>query len=244
LKKIEISRYSFSKNKKINLKLEFIKKIQINSIKFSYDDKKDSCLDNLNLNIHTNSIIGITGKSGSGKSTLIDIIMGLKYPNSGIVKINNHNLLDINDSWRKTIGYVQQDVFLLDDSIRSNIAFGVEEKKINKKIIINLIKKTQLESFIKSLPDGIDTKVGERGARISGGQKQRIAIARALYHSPKILILDEATNGIDYDSEILILKLLRKIKKNMIIIFVSHRRNVLKFCDVVYQLKNKKIYKL
>jgi ABC-type bacteriocin/lantibiotic exporter with double-glycine peptidase domain len=244
LKKIEISRYSFSKNKKINLKLEFIKKIQINSIKFSYDDKKDSCLDNLNLNIHINSIIGITGKSGSGKSTLIDIIMGLKSPNSGIVKINNHNVLDINDSWRKTIGYVQQDVFLLDDSIRSNIAFGVEEKKINKKIIINLIKKTQLESFIKSLPDGIDTKVGERGARISGGQKQRIAIARALYHSPKILILDEATNGIDYDSEILILKLLRKIKKNMIIIFVSHRRNVLKFCDVVYQLKNKKVYKL
>jgi ABC-type bacteriocin/lantibiotic exporter with double-glycine peptidase domain len=170
--------------------------------------------------------------------------MGLKLPNSGFVKINNHNLLDLNDSWRKIIGYVQQDVFLLDDSIRSNIAFGVEEKKINKKIIFNLIQKTQLESFIKSLPDGIDTKVGERGARISGGQKQRIAIARALYHEPKILILDEATNGIDYDSEILILKLLKKIKKNMIIIFVSHRRNVLKFCDIVYQLKDKKLYKL
>ena len=244
LKKIEINSYSFSKNKKINLKLENIKKIEINNIKFSYDDKKKTCLDNLNLNIYTNSIIGITGKSGSGKSTLIDIIMGLKLPNSGFVKINNHNLLDLNDSWRKIIGYVQQDVFLLDDSIRSNIAFGVEEKKINKKIIFNLIQKTQLESFIKSLPDGINTKVGERGARISGGQKQRIAIARALYHSPKILILDEATNGIDYDSEILILKLLKKIKKNMIIIFVSHRRNVLKFCDVVYQLKNKKVYKL
>jgi ABC-type bacteriocin/lantibiotic exporter with double-glycine peptidase domain len=243
-KKIEVNSYSFSKNRKINLKLENIKKIEINNIKFSYDDKKKTCLDNLNLNIYTNSIIGITGKSGSGKSTLIDIIMGLKLPNSGFVKINNHNLLDLNESWRKIIGYVQQDVFLLDDSIRSNIAFGVEEKRINKKIIFNLIKKTQLESFIKSLPDGIDTKVGERGARISGGQKQRIAIARALYHSPKILILDEATNGIDYDSEILILKLLRKIKKNMIIIFVSHRRNVLKFCDVVYQLKNKKVYKL
>jgi ABC-type branched-subunit amino acid transport system ATPase component len=244
LKKIQTNRYSVSKNKKVNLKLEVIRKIQINNIKFSYDDKKESCLDNLNLNIHTNCIIGITGKSGSGKSTLIDIIIGLKSPNSGIVKINNHNLLDINDSWRKTIGYVQQDVFLLDDSIRSNIAFGVEEKKINKKIIFSLIQKTQLESFIKSLPDGIDTKVGERGARISGGQKQRIAIARALYHEPKILILDEATNGIDYDSEILILKLLKKIKKNMIIIFVSHRRNVLKFCDIVYQLKDKKLYKL
>ena len=244
LKKIEVNSYSFSKNRKINLKLENIKKIEINNIKFSYDDKKKTCLDNLNLNIYTNSIIGITGKSGSGKSTLIDIIMGLKLPNSGFVKINNHNLLDLNESWRKIIGYVQQDVFLLDDSIRSNIAFGVEEKKINKKIIFNLIQKTQLESFIKSLPDGINTKVGERGARISGGQKQRIAIARALYHSPKILILDEATNGIDYDSEILILKLLKKIKKNMIIIFVSHRRNVLKFCDVVYQLKNKKVYKL
>jgi ABC-type bacteriocin/lantibiotic exporter with double-glycine peptidase domain len=142
------------------------------------------------------------------------------------------------------IGYVQQDVFLLDDSIQSNIAFGVQENLINKKKIFDLIKKTELQNFIKSLPDGIDTKVGERGARISGGQKQRIAIARALYSSPKMLILDEATNGIDYDSEILILELLKKIKKNMIIIFVSHKRNVLKFCDVVYELKNKKIYKL
>jgi ABC-type bacteriocin/lantibiotic exporter with double-glycine peptidase domain len=244
LKKFETNSYSLSKNKKINLKLEIIKKIVINNVKFSYDDKKSACLENINLNICTNSIIGITGRSGSGKSTLIDIIMGLKYPNSGFVKINNINLLDVNDSWRKTIGYVQQDVFLLDESIKSNIAFGVEEKKVNKKKVFELIRKTQLESFIKTLPDGIDTKVGERGARISGGQKQRIAIARALYNSPKILILDEATNGIDYDSEILILKLIRKIKKNMIIIFVSHKKNVLKFCDVVYQLKNKKLSKL
>jgi ATP-binding cassette, subfamily B, bacterial PglK len=244
LKKFETNSYSLSKNKKINLKLEIIKKIVINNVKFSYDDKKSACLENINLNINTNSIIGITGRSGSGKSTLIDIIMGLKYPNSGFVKINNINLLDVNDSWRKTIGYVQQDVFLLDESIKSNIAFGVEEKKVNKKKVFELIRKTQLESFIKTLPDGIDTKVGERGARISGGQKQRIAIARALYNSPKILILDEATNGIDYDSEILILKLIRKIKKNMIIIFVSHKKNVLKFCDVVYQLKNKKLSKL
>jgi ABC-type multidrug transport system fused ATPase/permease subunit len=244
LKKVEKNLYSSSKNKKINLKLEIIKKIEINNVKFSYDDKKSPCLENLNLNIQTNSLIGITGKSGSGKSTLIDIIMGLKYPNSGSVKINNYNLLDVNDSWRKAVGYVQQDVFLLDDSIQSNIAFGVEEKKVNKKKILDLIRKTQLEGFIKTLPDGIDTKVGERGARISGGQKQRIAIARSLYNSPKILILDEATNGIDYDSEILILKLLRKIKKNMIIISVSHKKNVLKFCDAVYQLKNKKVYKL
>ena len=244
LKKFETNSYSLLKNKKINLKLEIIKKIDINNVKFSYDDKKSTCLENINLNIHTNSIIGITGRSGSGKSTLIDIIMGLKYANSGSVKINNINLLDVNDSWRKTIGYVQQDVFLLDESIQSNIAFGVEEKKVNKKKVFELIQKMQLESFIKTLPDGIDTKVGERGARISGGQKQRIAIARALYNSPKILILDEATNGIDYDSEILILKLLRKIKKNMIIIFVSHKKNVLKFCDAVYQLKNKKLYKL
>jgi ABC-type multidrug transport system fused ATPase/permease subunit len=244
LKKVEKNLYSSSKNKKINLKLEIIKKIEINNVKFSYDDKKSPCLENLNLNIQTNSLIGITGKSGSGKSTLIDIIMGLKYPNSGSVKINNYNLLDVNDSWRKAVGYVQQDVFLLDDSIQSNIAFGVEEKKVNKKKILDLIRKTQLEGFIKTLPDGIDTKVGERGARISGGQKQRIAIARSLYNSPKILILDEATNGIDYDSEILILKLLKKIKKNMIIIFVSHKKNVLKFCDAVYQLKNKKVYKL
>jgi ABC-type bacteriocin/lantibiotic exporter with double-glycine peptidase domain len=244
LKKIEVSRYNLIINKKINPQINIIKNIEINNLRFSYDNKKDFCLDNLNLKIHNNSLIGITGKSGSGKSTLIDIIMGLKFPNSGLIKINNYNLQDINDNWRRMIGYVQQDVFLLDDSIQSNIAFGVQENLINKKKIFDLIKKTELQNFIKSLPDGIDTKVGERGARISGGQKQRIAIARALYSSPKMLILDEATNGIDYDSEILILELLKKIKKNMIIIFVSHKRNVLKFCDVVYELKNKKIYKL
>jgi len=244
LKKIEANRYNEIINKKIKPKINIIKKIEIKNLKFSYDNKKDYCLDSLNLNIYNNSLIGITGKSGSGKSTLIDIIMGLKFPNAGFVKINNYDLLDINSNWRRMIGYVQQDVFLLDDSIKFNIAFGVQEKNINKKKIFDLIKKTQLESFITSLPEGIDTKVGERGARISGGQKQRIAIARALYSSPKILILDEATNGIDYDSEILILKLLKKIKKDMIIIFVSHKKNVLKFCDVVYELKNRKVYKL
>jgi ABC-type bacteriocin/lantibiotic exporter with double-glycine peptidase domain len=244
LKKIEANRYNEIINKKIKPKINIIKKIEIKNLKFSYDNKKDYCLDSLNLNIYNNSLIGITGKSGSGKSTLIDIIMGLKFPNAGFVKINNYDLLDINSNWRRMIGYVQQDVFLLDDSIKLNIAFGVQEKNINKKKIFDLIKKTQLESFITSLPEGIDTKVGERGARISGGQKQRIAIARALYSSPKILILDEATNGIDYDSEILILKLLKKIKKDMIIIFVSHKKNVLKFCDVVYELKNRKVYKL
>ena len=244
LKKIEENRYNAKINKKKNPKINIIKKIEINNLSFTYDNKKDYCLDALDLNIYNNSLIGITGKSGSGKSTLIDIIMGLKIPSAGFVKINNYDLLDINSNWRRMIGYVQQDVFLLDDTIKSNIAFGVQENNINKKKIFDLIKKTQLENFIKSLPEGIDTRVGERGARISGGQKQRIAIARALYSSPKILILDEATNGIDYDSEILILKLLKKIKKDIIIIFISHKKNVLKFCDVVYQLKNKKVYKL
>jgi ABC-type bacteriocin/lantibiotic exporter with double-glycine peptidase domain len=244
IKKIEANRYNEIINIKIKRKINIIKKIEIKNLKFSYDNKKNYCLDSLNLNIYNNSLIGITGKSGSGKSTLIDIIMGLKLPNDGFVKINNYDLLDISGNWRRMIGYVQQDVFLLDDSIKSNIAFGVQENYINKKKISHLIKKTQLENFITSLPEGIDTKVGERGARISGGQKQRIAIARALYSSPKILILDEATNGIDYDSEILILKLLKKIKKDMIIIFVTHKKNVLKFCDVVYELKNRKVYKL
>jgi ABC-type bacteriocin/lantibiotic exporter with double-glycine peptidase domain len=243
IKKIEANRYNEIINIKIKRKINIIKKIEIKNLKFSYDNKKNYCLDSLNLNIYNNSLIGITGKSGSGKSTLIDIIMGLKLPNDGFVKINNYDLLDISGNWRRMIGYVQQDVFLLDDSIKSNIAFGVQENYINKKKISHLIKKTQLENFITSLPEGIDTKVGERGARISGGQKQRIAIARALYSSPKILILDEATNGIDYDSEILILKLLKKIKKDMIIIFVTHKKNVLKFCDVVYELKNRKVYK-
>ena len=133
LKKIEANRYHEIINKKINTKINILEKIEIKNLRFSYDSKKDYCLDSVNLKIYNNSLIGITGKSGSGKSTLIDIIMGLKLPNTGFIKINNYDLLDISGNWRRMIGYVQQDVFLLDDSIKSNIAFGVQENHINKK---------------------------------------------------------------------------------------------------------------
>ena len=217
--------------------------INLKNINFSYPKSKDNCLEDLNWKISGNSLTGICGRSGAGKTTLIDIIMGLKTPTKGYVKVGDHFLEKIKFNWYSLIGYVQQDVFMLDDSIKNNIAFGVPRNEINLKLIDKVIEDVDLKGFIKSLPKGINTSIGERASRISGGQKQRIAIARALYRNPRVLILDEATNGLDLKNEKEIMNLLQKLKKKVMIIFISHKVSILKNCDNVYLLKNKKIYK-
>lgn len=226
-----------------NLKIPKYITIDIRNIDFSYPKSKLNCLENLNWKISGNSLTGVCGKSGAGKTTLIDILMGLKTPTKGHVKVNNYFLEKIKSNWYSLIGYVQQDVFMLDDTIKNNIAFGVPKSEINVKLVNKVIEDVDLKEFVKSLPSGIDTNIGERASRISGGQKQRIAIARALYRNPRILILDEATNGLDLKNEKEIMNLLQKLKKKVMIIFISHKLSILKNCDNVYLLKNKKIYK-
>ena len=207
------------------------------NIDYAYEKKV--IFTNLNFQINKNSIFGILGQSGSGKSTLINIILGLLTPDKGKILVNN---LDINNNlpqWQKGIGYVSQDIFLLDSTLKENIAFGEKIEKINHENLSIAIKNANLTSFVENLSDGIDTNIGERGSKISGGQMQRIAIARELYRNPSVLILDEATTGLDYENEKKIFDSIKQLKNKMTIIIVSHNKKTIEICDNLLDLNNK-----
>ncbi len=192
-----ISNSKLIKNKKI----EFKNNIQIKNLFFSYDKSEKIIINNISLDINFGEAIGIIGPSGSGKSTLIDLIIGLNIPQSGSIEIDGINIKENINSWYSNIGYIPQNIFLLDGSIKSNIAFGVKNENIDQKKLNLAIEKSNLKSFIESLEDGVDTLIGELGNKISGGQKQRLGIARALYTDAKLLILDESTSSLDNQSE-------------------------------------------
>ncbi len=223
-----------NKNKNIEDKEIFKDKIEIKNVSFSYDDKK--ILNDLNLEIKKNSIIGLVGESGSGKSTLVDILIGLHEFEYGKILVDNIDISKLGRSWQNIIGYVPQNLYLLDDSLKKNIALGVDDNLIDNEKIINCIKLSQLDQFIfNDLRDGLETNIGERGIRLSGGQKQRIGIARALYKNPEILVFDEATSALDFETEKKILDTIYSIKDKTIVI-VSHRLSTLKICDNIYKL--------
>ncbi|MDC3204495.1 ABC transporter ATP-binding protein/permease [Pelagibacteraceae bacterium] len=215
----------------------------VKNISFKYENTPDLVLNNLSLNIPYGDFVGIVGKTGAGKTTFIDIILGLLNNSSGEISVGN---VIINDhektvQWQKSLGYASQHIFLCDDTIKSNIAFGLPESEISDARINDCIKISQLSEMIRNLPSGINTKIGERGVRLSGGQRQRIGIARALYHNPNFLILDEATSALDFETENKIIESLIKFKSKKTIIFISHRKNSLKDCDKVYSLSDTKI---
>jgi ABC-type multidrug transport system fused ATPase/permease subunit len=185
--------------------------------------------------------IGIIGDSGSGKSTLINILLGLLEPKSGSVNIDNLNIHDNLNYWHKHIGYVPQNINLIDDTIESNIALGQKKEDIDKDKIINAVKLAKLDGFIEQLENHLDTKVGERGVRFSGGQIQRIGIARALYSDPEILILDEATSALDVKTESEIMDAVFELQGDKTIIIVAHRLSTISRCDYVYLIKNGKV---
>ena len=214
----------------------FNEEIKLNNISFSYN-RDNTILKNFTKTIKKNSILGITGKSGSGKSTMIDLLTGLQLPNNGEIIIDNKTNIHENIiNWQKKIGYVSQSVFLLDASIKENIAFGETLENIDNQKIIKVLKESQLYEFVMQLNDGTNTLVGERGVKISGGQKQRIGIARELYRNPEIIILDESTSSLDIQTEDKILECIEKLKSNKTIIIVSHRANTLKNCDEIINL--------
>ena len=229
------------KNKDVNLTFE---KLTFKNVSFRYESKKDYLLEDISFNIEKDKIYGFIGATGSGKTTLTDLIMGLQKIDKGQIILNdNIDLFEYKFSWQKLISYVPQKIFLQDDTIKNNIAFGEFEDEINEENFLSSIKSAQLEKFISNLEDGCDTKIGEAGSKLSGGQIQRMGIARALYVDPKILIFDEITSSIDVDTERQILEVVKKLKKNKTIILITHKPSTLEICDEVYEVKNQKVIK-
>lgn len=219
----------------------FQKDVALNRISFTYESTKTKILDDVTIKIKRNQSIGIIGKSGAGKSTVVDIILGLLLPNTGEVLVDGQNIQDNILGWRSQIGYVPQSVFLTDGSLKSNVAYGVKECDIDEEAVRLAIRSAQLEEFIECLPEGIETAIGERGVRLSGGQRQRVGIARALYHNPAVLVLDEATSSLDIKTESEFMETISNLHGKKTLIIIAHRLSTIKHCDSVYRLEHGKL---
>ena len=238
IKKIDIK---LSDPRKSEEELIFKGEIILKDVCFGYEENQNFLINNFNEKISLGSVVGITGPSGSGKTTLINLITGFFNPKNGKILMNGKNVGQSKSLWMDSIGYVGQDVYLLDESIKKNIAFGVNENEINIEKIDYAIRIARLNETIQTLKDGIETVVGDRGVRISGGQKQRIGIARAIYRDPKIMILDEATSSLDNKLELEIISSLIQNKKDMTIVMVAHRLTTLKDCKKIFYLDQGKL---
>lgn len=220
---------------------QFDKEIAVEHLTFSYKTELGNVLENISFKIQKNQSVGLVGESGAGKSTLADIILGILSPNEGSIMLDGINILDIPNLWSRLIGFVPQTIYLCDNSIAENVAFGEAEEKIDEKKVRKALQMANVLEFVDTLPQGIYTKVGDRGVRLSGGQRQRIGIARALYHEPEILILDEATSALDTDTERSVMEAIDTLQGNMTMIIIAHRLTTIKNCDAIYEIVNKGI---
>jgi len=224
--------------------ITFHQNIELRDVSYRYPKSETFALSDINLTVRKGESIGVVGKSGSGKSTLSDLVLGLLQPTTGVINVDGVGIDQNIKGWQRNIGYVQQDIFLLDDSIIRNIAFGEKDGEIDIAKITDAIKEAQLVEMIESLPDGVNTKLGERGLRLSGGQKQRIGIARALYRNAPILIFDEATSALDNETEAEIVSAIKNLKGTRTMVVIAHRLSTIEHCDRVVELKNGRIHKI
>lgn len=227
---------SFEDSKNVD-PLNFKKEIKLNNIYFRYDNCEEDVLSDVNLEIHKGQSVAFVGASGGGKTTTADIILSLLTPQKGTVTVDGVDIQTNIWGWRKKLGYIPQFIYLTDDTIRNNVAFGVAEDEINDEMIWRALDDAQLKEFVEGLPEGLDTVVGERGARISGGQRQRIGIARALYCNPEVLVFDEATSALDNDTEKEVMKAIDGLQGTKTILMIAHRLSTIENCDVVYRIE-------
>lgn len=216
--------------------IEIKNNITLENISYAYPNTDKNVIENLSLEIRVKSSIAFIGSSGTGKTTLADIILGLLIPDSGEIYLDEVNIKSLRGSWNKLIGYVPQNVYLIDDSVRNNIAFGIPKEEIDDEMIWAALEMAQLKDFVIELPDQLESKVGEWGVRFSGGQRQRIAIARALYHNPEILVLDEATAALDNETEKAVMDAINALQGKKTLIIVAHRLTTIRNCDYIYEI--------
>lgn len=221
--------------------LHLEKEIRLEGITFRYPDGDRNIFTDASMVIPKGKSVGIKGASGAGKSTIVDILLGLLHVQKGEITCDGANIFSNYESWLSQIGYIPQSIYLIDESIRDNIAFGIGEREIDDARIREVAAEAQLLEFIDSLPEGLDTKIGDRGVRLSGGQRQRIGIARALYHNPEILVFDEATSALDNETEAALMGAINSFHGRKTMIIIAHRLNTIENCDLIYEVKGEKI---
>lgn len=222
-------------------KLKLDDKIELNHISFHYPDSDKNIFTDAHMVVPRGKSVGIMGSSGAGKSTIVDILLGLLHVQEGQITCDGVDIFKNYESWLAQIGYIPQSIYLIDESIRENIAFGIDADKIDEKRIWEVLEEAQLKEFIEELPEGLDTTIGDRGIRLSGGQRQRIGIARALYHNPEILVFDEATSALDNETEAAVMEAVNSFHGKKTMVIIAHRLNTIEKCDIIYKVENEKI---
>jgi ATP-binding cassette subfamily C protein len=225
-------------------RLSFRDAIRLEHVEFQYEGTEQPTLHDIELTISRSESIGIVGSTGSGKSTMVDLIVGLSSPTTGTVTVDGVDLRGRAAAWQRNIGMVSQSVFLLDDTLRRNIALGLADAEIDEQQVVEAVRLAQLEDFVASLPDGLDTVVGERGARVSGGERQRVAIARALYPRPTVLVFDEGTSALDNLTEARLTEALAGLRVDHTIITVAHRLSTVQDNDRIVFVRDGRIHEV
>ena len=216
-------------------------KIVLDHISFTYPNTDKPIFTDAHMEVKKGQSVGIMGPSGAGKSTIVDILLGLLHAQEGTITCDGRDIFENYPSWLARIGYIPQSIYLIDESIRDNIAFGIDADRIDDKRIWEVLEEAQLKSFVEELPDGLNTTIGDRGVRISGGQRQRLGIARALYHDPEILVFDEATSALDGDTETAVMEAVNSFHGRKTMVIIAHRLNTIAKCDIIYKVENEKI---
>ena len=222
-------------------RLPFQHALVLDGVSYTYPETTEPALRDISLTIEKGTSVAFVGSTGSGKTTLINVILGLLRPQQGTIQVDGADIFSNLRGWNENVGYIPQTIFLLDDTIRRNIAFGLPDEKIDSEKLQAAVRAAQLEEFVASLPEGLETVVGERGVRLSGGQRQRVGLARALYHNPEVLIMDEATSALDNQTENLVMQALEELKEGRTFIIIAHRLSTVRECDRLYFLRDGRV---
>lgn len=234
----EIDAINDTERKESGKPMTFEKSVNIENLTFKYDTADKAVLSNISLEIPKNKSVAFIGPSGAGKTTTVDLILGVLNPQSGKITVDGVDIHDNMGGWHDKIGYIPQVIYMMDDTIRNNIAFGVPADQIKDEDVWAALEEAQLKDFVKSLEKGLDTEIGEMGVRLSGGQRQRIGIARALYKKPEVLVLDEATSALDNDTETAVMEAIDSLQGKMTMLIIAHRLTTIKNCQIVYEIKD------